>query len=360
MDSSLDFTTGLTYPKDHQTCRYVPYDAPQYLIAKKVNSTTGSITDAECLVTDTTGEQQNRQCTLSVGSNADEKASVTLDFEVAVAGIPVIQVSLVTASSTPVLLDITFSEGYPGILRNDGDGPFPFSAGADTLRRSRFRITYPGFYESKYVQGSQRWMKVTLVSSTPCSVSLSLAGFKPTTSNTPLDQLPGHFECSDSTLNDLWGYGARTLQLNCIPARTIPPPWQVSEDMGILIDSQRCNAYGWGSEWTDYEVNVEGMIIHGGLSWNVRAKGGRPGLLFNLSLSADGGNMTLDSWFGYYEKRQTTLIPILISHKELPDVKIVQNHWCKIKTICVGLDEILVYVDGVLLETLKQGDDATC
>jgi len=354
----VDFTMGSSFSEDQYTHRYLPYQAPQYILPEKVHAATGSIIDAECLATGTTSEEHNRQCTLSVGPNENEKTSVILDFGVAVAGIPVIQVSSIKSCSTPILLDVTFSEGYPGILRDDGDGPFPFSAGADTMRRSRFRITYPGFYESKYVQGSQRWMKITLVSGTPCSVSLSLAGFKPTTSNTPLDQLPGYFECSDSTLNDMWGYGARTLQLNCIPAGTVPPPWQISEDMGILIDSQRCNSYGWGSEWTDYKVEVEGMIIHCGLSWNVRAKGGRPGLLFNLSLPVDGGNPTLESWYGYYEKRQTTLIPVLLSRKELSGVKVVQNQWYKIKTICVGLEEILIYMDDLLLAAFKQGKDA--
>jgi len=344
--------------EDQQNYRYLPYEAPQYILAKKIHSTTGSVRDAECLAPVKTNKDVNRQCTLSVESNNDANSSIILDFDVAVAGIPVIQVSSAKPCATPILLDLTVSEAYPGILRDDGDGPFPFSAGADTQRRSRFRIKYPGFYESKYVQGSQRWMKITLVSSTPCSVSLSLAGFKPSTSNAPLNQLPGFFECSDSTLNDLWGYGARTLQLNSIPAGTVPPPWQVAEDMGILIDSQRCNTYGWGSEWTDYNVEVEGMIIHGGLSWNVRAKGGRPGLLFNLNLPVDGGHPTLDSWYGYYEKRQTTLIPVLLARKELPDLKLSQNQWYRLKTICVGLEEIIIYIDGVLLATFKQGKDA--
>ncbi|KAH8593953.1 Six-hairpin glycosidase-like protein [Bisporella sp. PMI_857] len=354
MDGSFEFSMPSSFLKPRYSSRSPPYEVPYHIIAKRVHSTTGFVRNPECLTRNTTREDIAHACTLEVGPEHVGPASVILDFDVAVAGIPVIQVSSVKTSSAPVFINVTYSEGYPGILREDGDGPFPFSAGADTQRRSRFKITCAGFYESNYVQGSQRWMKIALVEGAPCSVSLNLAGFRPTTSNTPLDQLPGFFECSDPMLNDLWKYGARTLQLNCIPARTVPPPWQVSEDMGILVDSQRCNTYGWGSDWTDYKVEVEGMVVRGGLSWNVRAKGGRPGLLYNLKFSNTGGPPILESWHGYYDKPQKTLVPVLLSRTELPDLTLAQNQWYKIKTICTGLSNILVYLDDVLIHDLEQ------
>lgn len=288
-----------------------------------------------------------------------EVSSIILDFGYAVAGIPVIRVAALEHTSLPVLLDITHSEGFPGIERYGGDGPFPFSAGADTQRRIRFRIRGPGFYEAKHVQGSQRWMKITLVSEDSCSISLSLAAFKPTTENTPLDQLPGYFACSDTQLTELWGYGARTLQLNCIPARTVPPPWQVSEDMGILVDSQRCNAYGWGGEWTDYEVDFEGMVLEGGLCWGVRM---RPtgGLLFVLNVDATSKSTTLELWFGLYNKPQKTLVPLLLESKDLTSLIIVSSRWYKFKCVCIGTEEYKVYMDGQLMGMFKRRDsDAT-
>lgn len=198
-------------------------------------------------------------------------------------------------------------------------------------------------------------MKLTLVSPGFCSVALTEAGFRPTTSNTPLDELPGFFECSDDSLTELWGYGARSLQLNCIPARTIPPPWQVSDDMGILIDSQRCNSYGWGSNWTDYEVEVQGMIVDGGLCWNVRQVSNRPCFLFVLKSAIDGGHPTLELWYGYYNKPQVTLIPILLSKRELVGVEIAASTWYNIRTVCVSVEWISVYLDGKLLGKFAQG-----
>ncbi|KAK0112695.1 hypothetical protein ONS95_014433 [Cadophora gregata] len=351
MSSSLAFSSSGAFLNTKYKHRNT-IEIPQHILPFKVHSSTGNVSTPDVLLSRENDHEPKSSCTLKQVAGQEETASLILDFRFAVAGIPVIRVATLQHTSLPVLLDLTYSEGFPGIERHGGDGPFPFSAGADTQRRNRFRIRGPGFYEAKHVQGSQRWMKITLASKQPCSISLSLAAFKPTTENTPLDQLPGYFACSDTQLTDLWGYGARTLQLNCIPARTVPPPWQVSEDMGILVDSQRCNAYGWGGGWGDYEVKFEGMVIEGGLCWGVRMQpiGGH---LFVLNVDAGATSTTLELWFGLYNKPQKTLVPLLLESQELKNRKIEASKWYNIKCVCVGTEVYRVFIDGQLVGTFK-------
>ena len=86
-------------------------------------------------------------------NSTEESGSVILDYGVAVAGIPVLHIHGLDTPSNKALIDFTVSEGYPGITKSEGDGPYPFSAGADTSLRVRFRVSGPGFYEAKCVQG---------------------------------------------------------------------------------------------------------------------------------------------------------------------------------------------------------------
>lgn len=349
MAKHLDFTIPGSLPRplyqDHALGRD---EIPKHLLPKKIHSSSGSVTSPDALLTPSLTET----VVLTRETTSDAAPFVIADFGVAVAGIPFIYVSEINSPHGSVVLDFAVSEGFPGIELPDGDGPYPFSAGADTSRKARFRVSHAGYHDSKYIQGSQRWIKLTLLSPEPCSVAVALAGFLPATSNVPVDRLPGQFECSDASLNELWGYGARTIQLNCAPVRTVPPPWQVSEDGGILVDSQRCNAYGWGSSWTDYEAEFDGMVVEGGLAWNVRAGGGMPSILFVLN--ASGGTAVIEMWWGYYNKKQTTLVPILLASTEI-STRIELTKWYRIKTRCVGEEPFVVSIDGVEVATFKQG-----
>ncbi|OIW31454.1 Six-hairpin glycosidase [Coniochaeta ligniaria NRRL 30616] len=321
----------------------------QYILPRACHSTCGLVSNAQNLLSSDT------KLFTTLTRELAEETAVLLDFGVAVAGIPVIYVEEIESTRTSnCVIDFRVSEGLPGILRPDGDGPFPFSAGADTSRRVRFRLNGRGFYQAQCVQGSQRWARLSVLSGGPCTIRISLAGFIPTTSNTPVDRLPGLFQCSDKMLSQAWACGARTLQLNSIPARTIPPPWQVSADMGVLIDSQRCNAYGWGGGWTDYTVEFCGMILEGGLAWNVRVFGNRPGMLFQLSLDGSGV-ARLEQWYGYYNTAQTTLEPKLIASTELKNAKIEIGQWFKLHTVCEGDDVVRITINEEERVEFKQG-----
>ncbi|EQB58007.1 hypothetical protein CGLO_01788 [Colletotrichum gloeosporioides Cg-14] len=345
--AQLEFSIPSTIPEPFSpNYLFAKDDIPEFLVPKRVHSFVNT-TSANSLTT----PRLDSYATLD--NSTEESGSVTLDYGFAVAGIPVLYIHGLDAPSNKALIDFTVSEGYPGITKGEGDGPYPFSAGADTSRRVRFRVSGPGFYEAKCVQGSQRWLKVSLITKGPCSVRISLVGFVPTTSNIPVDRLPGYFQCSDETLSELWGYGARTLQLNCVPARSIPSPWQVSEDMGILVDSQRCNAYGWGHSWTDYNLEFDGMIIEGGLAWMVRVSPGMPGMLFQLNV--EDGKAVIEQWFGYYNKPQITLVPKLIASVEVRESRIAEGEWLRIRTGCIGDAPVSISIDGTQLATFKQG-----
>ncbi|KAJ5720714.1 alpha-l-rhamnosidase [Penicillium malachiteum] len=354
MPSTLPFSTPRLPKPLSSNYSFVRDEWPEHLLPIRVHSVQGQVENAENILT----RDEQAAATLTRQSGTDPEPCIILDYGFAVAGIPFIKIQGIESSTTGPLnskaaLDFTVSEGYPGILRPDGDGPYPFSAGADTRRRVRFRLKGQGLYESKYVQGSQRWLKLTLVSPAPFSVRIALAGFIPTTSNLPLNRLPGAFQCSDNFMNQLWEYGARTLQLNCIPPRTVPPPWQVSEDMGVLIDSQRCNAYGWGANWTDYEVKFTSMILDGGLAWTVRAKAGPPSVIFIINIGVH--KTTLEQWFGYYNQPQITLEPRLISTVDITHIGLELGNWFAVKTICVGTADFKIIIEDCEAAVFKQG-----
>lgn len=337
---------------ERQTLSYAlaQSEIPKLIAAKAAASTVGDVQDAPNLLdTDSrTFAIFRRNCP------EDPEPSVILDFGTAVAGIPSMLVHEVDAEGLGNI-DLTFSEGFNGIMDPDGDGPFSFSPGADTRRRVRVRVSHPGHYQTNHVQGSQRWLKLMLKTPGPATVKISFVGFLSTTSTTPLNELPGHFACSDDFLSRIWEYGAQTIQLNSIAARTVPPPWQISEDMGVFIDSQRCNTYGCGAAWTDYVVRFSVMVVDGGLAWTVRTPPAAPGLLFQLNIE-EGGNAVLQQWFGYYNKGQKTLDSTFIAEVAIDgQMNVRPKHWYLIETICDGSKPIEISIDGVKVATFLQG-----
>lgn len=110
-----------------------------YLRPQVVGPTTGSVANVDAL---RTGQRDFNPpaiqiCTLT--STAESQASVLLDYGVVVCGIPVFFVQSVdpVEGETDVVLQATYSEVFAYIDRPEGDGPFPFTAGADTLRINR-------------------------------------------------------------------------------------------------------------------------------------------------------------------------------------------------------------------------------
>src|SRR3954468_15077099 len=104
----------------------------------------------------------------------------------------------------------------------------------DTYRINRYNITDETTYINRLIQGGLRYQKLSL--SSAGEIELSCVGFQPTVSAAPISDLPGSFKCSDPVLNRIWQVGARTTQLNEIPANSLPDFW-VLTDEGAFIDS---------------------------------------------------------------------------------------------------------------------------
>ncbi|KAI8301549.1 hypothetical protein K4K59_000951 [Colletotrichum sp. SAR11_240] len=221
--AQLEFSIPSTIPEPFSpNYLFAKDEIPEFLVPKRVHNFVNT-RSANSLTT----SRLDSYATLT--NSTEESGSVTLDYGVAVAGIPVLHIHGLDTPSNKALIDFTISEGYPGITKSEGDGPYPFSAGADTSRRVRFRVSGPGFYEAKCVQGSQRWLKVSLITKGPCS------------------------------------------------------------------------------------------------------------------------------WFGYYNKPQTTLVPKLIASIEIPEPKIYEGEWLRIRTSCIGDAPVSINIDDTQVATFKQG-----
>ncbi|KAI8658144.1 Alpha-l-rhamnosidase [Fusarium keratoplasticum] len=323
-----------------------------YLRPKRVHAAIGNVHNEDALLSGVRDFQApaSQVCTLTSGT--DDRASVVLDYDVVVCGVPVFFVHSVSpaAGETEVVLEATYSEALAYIDREDGDGPFPFTAGADTLRANRYRIDRPGMIEHFQLQGGQRWQRLELV--TPGSIRLTLVGFKPTTYNQEPADMTGYFECSDSQLNQIWATGARTVQINSIPAKSTVANWQVLSS-GTLISSQRASHYTWGGNWTDYAVQVETNIIDGGFALAIRSRGGF-GPLFQFYL--DGANLKIDFLYGFYNQAQITLWQTFCGSCEhnVKALGLAEGIWKRWEITAYGDEEYVILLEGEVLTSFKQ------
>ncbi len=73
---------------------------------------------------------------------------------------------------------------------------------------------------------------------------------------TPINELPGSFECSDDDISRIWSTGARTAQLTEIPANSIPDFWNVTSN-GSLVEAAAPQNYALGTALTSYNVSVD-------------------------------------------------------------------------------------------------------
>ncbi|OAG06153.1 alpha-L-rhamnosidase [Paraphaeosphaeria sporulosa] len=172
--------------------------------------------------------------TFSIKGTTTAPGVIVLDYGRDVEGHPTFEV--VSATGDTSCLEITYSETETVL---DGfymsDGPLALAAAMDTYRVNQYNVTGPSLHTNRLIQGGFRYQKLNL--STPGELVLKNVGVKPTIPTMSLDQLPGHFETSDEDLNRIWKVGARTIQLNDIPANSIPSFWQISSE-GALVESQ--------------------------------------------------------------------------------------------------------------------------
>ncbi|KAH6879855.1 alpha-L-rhamnosidase [Thelonectria olida] len=221
--------------------------------------------------------------TTTLTSNGTVPSIMLLDFGENVEGFPTFEV--VSASGDTSGFEISYGESRAALdlymvssSRTDGvregakvpqsDGPIPLSAAMDTYRVKQYNLTGPSVITNRLIQGAFRYQKLNL--SSPGTLQLKNVGVKPTTSTTPLTELPGSFKCSDEDLSRIWHAGARTLQLNEIPKNTVPDFLQVTDE-GAYVESLAPQALGGtvAPLLLDYRLDLQVKPVKGGFGVSV-------------------------------------------------------------------------------------------
>lgn len=174
------------------------------------------------------------------------------------------------------------------------------AAAMDTYRVNRYNITAPGRYTNDLIQGGLRYQKLNL--SSTGEIQLSHVALLPTTDNTPISQLPGSFNCSDSEMTRIWQTGARTIQLSEIPARSIPEFWKITPD-GAFVQSAAPQPWAGSdiaSTLMQYTLNFIAKPIAGGFGFTVLSDTLGNGIYIfvdaeHRSITAHTGSTELDS-----------------------------------------------------------------
>lgn len=206
----------------------------------------------------------------------------------------------------------------------------------DTYRVNPYNITAPGQIRNRLIQGGFRYQKLNL--SSAGELTLQNVGVVPTVHKTPLTELPGSFETSDSALNDIWTAGARTVQLSEIPKNSIPAFWQVSSD-GVLIESQAPQVSGniIAVSGTAYGLEFKAKPSVGGFGFSVLSDTLNNGIYISVNV-AEG---TIAAYSG------STTEDILLQKAALPEgASSGLDSWHQVRAD-VAMTEIKVTINGV-------------
>lgn len=146
------------------------------------------------------------------------------------------------------------------------DGPINLAAAMDTYRVKRYNISEPAIFENRLIQGAFRYQKLNL--SSAGELKIRNIGARPTVHTTPINDLPGSFECSDKDLTRIWRTGARTAQLTEIPKNTLPDFWVVSEE-GSLVEALAPQSLVSAVGETSYDIAVDVKLLTGAFTIGV-------------------------------------------------------------------------------------------
>lgn len=172
-------------------------------------------------------------------------------------------------------------------------------------------------------------------------ITLANVGVEPTISTTPIDSLPGSFECSDDEISKIWRVGARTIQMNEIPAYSIPPFWKISHE-GSYVESQAPQALSLDSTESlmEYEINFHVKPIQRGFSFSVLTDTLNSGIYIWFNIA----NGTISASFGATEANSELLAFATLS----PNITI--GDWHHIRAT-INITEITISANNV--EVLK-------
>ncbi|MCX4834350.1 hypothetical protein OG746_37120 [Streptomyces sp. NBC_01016] len=242
-----------------------------------VVSVSGDVIGADTLVT------RSGSATLTMAPGGPE-ASLVLDYGQNVAGIPFTEVTSATGGPT---LRLSYSESAAWADAADGDieGSHNDTGNHDRVETFHVDAEEPTTLSSGLIQGGQRYQRIALTS--PGTLVISDIGMRYTAYRATAEDYQGWFACSSDLLNQVWYDGAYTVQLNQLPARTLPLPWSVS-DGSLLARGGHLAVLNDGADWSDGTIAFRTQVVDRSAGWIVRASDeGRHGYLFVLR-AADG------------------------------------------------------------------------
>jgi len=214
---------------------------------------------------------------------------------------------------------------------------------SNSFRTETFTFTEPGQIQSFFIQGSQRWQTVSLVTNT--SVTISGVGFQPSVNILPANCLAGSFTASNSNYNDVWNLGARAVQASCFPAKSQPSTWEAF-DNGSLIRGQYPGFSADGLAYSDYTMTFSTNIIRGGPGWRVAASANSgygayfvltsaTNPLLNTSETGILPANTLIAGYGFSIVNEAILSSAPPQYYKMP-FTILENEWYSIETILMS------------------------
>ncbi|KAK9847347.1 hypothetical protein MYU51_019557 [Penicillium brevicompactum] len=276
---------------------------------------------------------------VSLSSNGSSPDTLILDYGQNVEGIPTFEV--LSMSGDTSRFEITYAESKSSFAYYMSDGPLPLAAAMDSYRVNRYNITKPSTINNRLVQGAFRYQKLNL--SSPGTLTLRHIGVEQTVDITPLDKLPGSFQCSDEDLTRIWLTGARTVQLTEIPKNTVSNFWEITED-GALVNSaipQGLNSET-AAQLVSYRLDFDVKPLTGNFGFSVLMDTMNSGIhvscdVLKSSISAYAGSTNLDT---------------LLASAKLP-IKPSLNTWHEVSATVNGTN-LSVSIDNQNVITFNQ------
>ncbi|XHF96685.1 hypothetical protein AWENTII_000305 [Aspergillus wentii] len=275
----------------------------------------------------------NENTVLKLSSNGTPSI-IILDYGQNVEGYATFDVTH-KAGNTSVF-EMTYSE-----TRALGDGPLPLAAAMDTYRINRYNLTDQTTYTNRLIQGALRYQKLNL--SSAGEIELSSIGLLPTVSSTPISDLPGSFECSDAVLNRIWQNGARTTQLNEIPANSIPDFWVITDE-GAFVDSLAPQPFtaDWSPMLTAYELEFSVKAVSNGFGFTVLSDTLSNGIYIFVNMA----NSSISAHVGSTERSAP------VASATLPS-SIALHRWHTVRST-VNMTDISVQIDNTTVLDFTQ------
>lgn len=215
-----------------------------------------------------------------------------------------------------------------------GDGPFfLFSNAMDSYRSNLHRADSGSRNQTiraRFVQGSQRYQKITLINSNT-TIVFSTIGFEQVRPEIPVK---ANFQCSDPTINRIWRDGARTVDMCTVKRGETKAAWDITPH-GTRVYGGHWAPCRQGTRWKDKTVTFETKIEALGASWGVHMVVN--GLIFCLNAE----KRTLDAYIGL-SNTSSTFPSRKMGSWALPQ-SVVLSDWIRIVTVCKG-DKVTVVV----------------